>query len=248
MRPGGLILRPSTWTPLNFGTDLGFWLNASQNVTKSGTDVTAWRDQSSYANNALTVSATKPQFLATGINNLPAIVFTAGTGNGMEISAAASLRPTAGITLFCVVRWPVRVDIFENVFVCTTTPSLSTDGWGIANPFGAINMVGIYVNDIGAHEATASGFAANTDYILTGTFDGSTLKFFVNGTEAASTAYSATITYTGAPKVYLGAAATYNDFSGRISQMGMIRRAITAGERHQLERGYLGPLYNIPVA
>jgi hypothetical protein len=60
------------WTPRKV-SGLTLWLKADAGITLSGTDVTAWDDQSGLGNGAAATGG--PQFVASAINGLPGVDF-----------------------------------------------------------------------------------------------------------------------------------------------------------------------------
>lgn len=70
---------------------LVLWLDAAKGVTTSGSDITAWADQSSKGNDASGGTAT-PTLVSSSINGLPAAHFDAGSTQYVSIADAASLQ------------------------------------------------------------------------------------------------------------------------------------------------------------
>ena len=95
-----------SFNPLNYGTDLQVWLDATDTSTLSfnGSNVSQWDDKSGNGNHASQgVTAQQPLYVADGLNGKPALEFTL---DGLEISDDASLDYADGITMFAVVAYP----------------------------------------------------------------------------------------------------------------------------------------------
>jgi len=76
IRIGGLSIRTTAFSPANL-SGLSLWLKADAGVTTSGSNVTAWADQSG---NGRTVTLTNsPTFTASSINGKPTIDFNGST-------------------------------------------------------------------------------------------------------------------------------------------------------------------------
>src|SRR6185503_10554648 len=92
-------------------------------------------------------------------------------------------------------------------------------------PVGQVNILG---------EQNATGTAqvpANTWTHLATTYDGATLRMFVNGTQVASKAQTGNIgPSTGALRIGGNAIFSGEYFSGRIDEVRVYSRALTAGE------------------
>lgn len=72
-------------TPLDYGDDLLFFLDAENGVTRSGTNVSQWTDQSSNAYDFNVPSGDNdPQFESSSQNGLPGINFESTTGSNID--------------------------------------------------------------------------------------------------------------------------------------------------------------------
>ncbi len=70
---------------------LVLWLDAAKGVTTSGSDITAWADQSGQGNNASAGTAT-PTLVSSSINSLPAAHFVSSSQQYVSIADATSLQ------------------------------------------------------------------------------------------------------------------------------------------------------------
>ena len=71
---------------------------------------------------------------------------------------------------------------------------------------------------------------ANTWSHLATTWDGGTLRLYVNGTQVASKAVPGTMTISAGPLAIGGSSALNEFFSGRVDEVRVYNRALTAGE------------------
>jgi hypothetical protein len=75
---------PTSSTPAPPTTDLKAWFKADAGVTVSGSNVTAWADQSGQGNDVSQPGGTdQPQFVASAVNGLPGISFEGPTFNAI---------------------------------------------------------------------------------------------------------------------------------------------------------------------
>jgi len=104
IRIGGLNIRTTAFSPANL-SGLSLWLKADAGVTLSGSDVTAWADQSGNGNNAIPLEGTgSPTYQANSINSKPSINFNSSflqipansIGNSGNISIFIALNYTSG--------------------------------------------------------------------------------------------------------------------------------------------------------
>jgi hypothetical protein len=66
---------------------LSLWLKADAGVTTSGSNVTAWADQSGNGNNATTIEGLEPTLVSNTLNSKPVLRFN-GTGKKMFLSSS----------------------------------------------------------------------------------------------------------------------------------------------------------------
>ncbi len=81
---------------------LVLWLDAAKGITKNGSSVTAWADQSSAKNDA-NAAKVAPAYSASAINKLPAVTFDANTQTGMLVTDSATLQWGTGDYLIEIV-------------------------------------------------------------------------------------------------------------------------------------------------
>jgi hypothetical protein len=111
--------------PIGSLANVVLWLDATRGVTKNGTTVTTWADQSPNTNNATIPNmGTAPTFVANAFNGMPAIHFD--NGASMSIADSTSLRLGTGDFLIeVVVSWTNASNTYGIIFgkaAYTTSP------------------------------------------------------------------------------------------------------------------------------
>jgi hypothetical protein len=253
---GALSGLTEQFVPTEFGSGCVLWLTASRlsSLTiPSATDISAWADQTNYANNATSIGGDLATYETNGINGLPSVRFGFGGGAGntqMTIADAASISPVNAISTSCVVRFQTSIAGFQVVFVKTTSPALSTDGYGLSNAQVTTGKQSFYINNVGlsTNYAEATGLAINTNYVLTSVYDKVNIKLYVNGTLAQTTPLTDAITYPSTSTFYIGRASTYQNFTGFMSDLVVCNFAFSTAQRQTLERGLFGQRYGITIA
>jgi hypothetical protein len=149
-----------------------------------------------------------------------------GTNARVTIADAPSLRLTSAMTLEAWVNPTTVTSAWRDVVYkgddnyylsATSTPSGRPVGGGI---FG-----GDYTESFGA-----SSLALNTWTHLATTYDGSTLRLYVNGTQVSSTAKTGAI-LTSANPLQIGGDSLYGQhFAGRIDEVRVYGTALSATE------------------
>src|SRR5205823_1351342 len=149
-----------------------------------------------------------------------------GTSTGVTVANAGSLRLTTGMTLEAWVYptggltgWRAVIDKnVDGYYLMASSDQGNRPAMGGAWPPGARIMVG------------PTGLGLNTWMHLAGTFDGATMRLYVNGVEVMSQAQPAALTAT-AGTLQIGADSyTGENFAGRIDEVRIYNRALTAAE------------------
>src|SRR5438874_4554532 len=154
-----------------------------------------------------------------------ALVFD-GTSTSVTVANAGSLRLTTGMTLEAWVYptgaltgWRAVIDKnVDGYYLMASSDQGNRPAMGGAWPPGARIMYG------------PTGLGLNTWTHLAGTFDGATMRLYVNGVEVVSRAQTAPLTAT-AGTLQIGADSyTGENFAGRIDEVRIYNRALTAAE------------------
>jgi len=159
------VINPYNFAVASFSpTDvagLTVWLDASQGVTKDGSNlVSTWYDQSGNSNDVVQSTATnKPTWTDSEVNGLPAIVFN-GSDNSMAKSTWSGGAISQAFYVFAVMK-----------FGQNTTSAYNWDGGGSSNRFFFYNDPTDRKASVGT-QLTMTANPANNYYYVT---------FFING-------------------------------------------------------------------
>jgi hypothetical protein len=239
-------------------TGLVEWLRAdvTSSITySSGTSVSGWADQSPNGNNAVqSSSGNQPTLVSSSINSRPALNFSGSSY--LSITDRSSLRPTDGITMLAVYRQN-NTSTYEKLI---SKPYFNS-GWSTA-PYISYEMdsassganvpdFAVAVAGTGTGVAGASAVSVSTPTLLSGEYDGSSVRFYINGVlDTYHPALTGPIDsgnnmgkdlFIGMRSNYSGASGEW--FNGNIAEILIYNRALTDGERHQAEN-YLINKYN----
>jgi hypothetical protein len=242
---------------------LALWLNASVGVTASGTShVSVWADQSGNHNDASELDATyQPMLVASSIDHLPAVHFTASVGGGtmMTIADSSTLEWSTGDYLIAVVtrydNRPSATPATEAAIGYGTLFSKQVNGGGVAlfanTPAsgGAAGSTAFssYVSAMGGVSNTALGFNDGTARLLaTARTMGTTLALRVNGSQTATGAVPSVDVDEPFVGARLGASGEtlVQQLDGDIAEMIAVKGALAPGDLAGIE-AYLMTKYGL---
>ena len=197
----------------------------------SGTTVT---DASGNGNNGTITNAT---WAATGKYG-EALQFN-GTNALVTIPDAASLHLSTGMTLEAWVNpSTVNANWRDVIYKGNDNFYLEATSTNSSHPDAGMIAGGSYADAFGTAALTA-----NTWSYLTETYDGSTLRLYVNGTQVASTAHTGTIATSTNP-LQIGGDSIYGQyFAGLIDEVRVYNVALTAA---QIQTDQATPVNNGP--
>jgi Concanavalin A-like lectin/glucanases superfamily/Bacterial Ig-like domain len=150
-----------------------------------------------------------------------------GTSNTVAVNDSATLDLTNGMTLEAWV-YPTTTSGWRTVLMKESTGGLAWTLYGNDNA----SHPSLTVNTGGADQALAGvqPLPANTWTFLTGTYDGATMRLYVNGTQVSSRAMTGNLSVT-AGALRIGGNAVWGEyFAGRIDDVRIYNRALTAAE------------------
>ncbi|HZL92980.1 MAG TPA: LamG-like jellyroll fold domain-containing protein, partial [Vicinamibacterales bacterium] len=150
-----------------------------------------------------------------------------GVDDRVNVADSASLDLTTGMTLEAWV-YPTALTDWRTVIMKEVTGELSYllyahDGEPRPN-------AGVRVGSTSYYARGTSGLPVNTWTHLASTYDGSALRLYVNGTEVGSVAVTGTITTSTLPLRIGGNAVWGEYFAGRIDEVRIYNRALSAAE------------------
>lgn len=240
--PITLTVTGSAPTPPTSG--LALWLKADAGVTLSGSDVTAWADQSGNGND-VTAPGTPPTFDASVINGLPGVRFT---GAAVSLANTSTSLITAGAArhVFSVVKCGSTASPGGPIVVFRgNTP------WFAA--YLAIIGGNTYAYSDGATTAstltsppTLTSTAFEVEHASAGTGTGN-LTLALDGTNQ-TLATPDIATESGATGFVIGNAPTASQyFDGDVCEVFVYDHVLTGSDLADL-RGYLQARYGITIA
>jgi hypothetical protein len=227
-----------TFSPANL-SNLSLWLKADAGITLSGSDITAWADQSGNGNNA-TSPAIAPTFVSSSINSKPAISFN-DDDSWMQVPQN-SIGNSGNISIFIVLNYVSGAVILNKGDAATyeaTVWELTTN-----TGFGFVN------NDEGefSWNVVPVSPATNTPLLLEGFSSAGVSQLAFNGTNSgdpssANVGFNAISQYIGIGGGGDGGSAV-SPLDARIAEIIIYNRQVTSPERQQVE-AYLNAKYAI---
>jgi len=243
-----LSIQASTksFSPKNI-SGLSLWLKSDAGVTLSGSNVTAWADQSGNNNNAIANTGEEPTFVSSFLNNKPAIEFN-GQGQIMQIADANSLD-FLNTSSFIVLKYIGEGTGNNIVYIKNADAGSPADQamYGlVATLFGDNLSFPLNVNDWVDHPTNVD-IKDSIPRIFSMTYGGSDILMYANGFEVGSDSIGGNIsTSTGTLQIggYNKSFDAEEYFYGQIAEIIMYNRAVTSTEREQVE-SYLNTKYAI---
>jgi hypothetical protein len=215
---------------------LALWLKADAGVTLSGSNVTAWTDQSGNGKNATAIEP--PTYQTNSINGKPALVFA----NNAYLTTANIFNGSNARTI--IAAYYIDSGQYSNVVIGQS----NEDNTDTGTYFLLQSRIDLNSSPyLAGYGDDVSGPAYVNQRLLLGMadYDGTTARLFKNGTQANSEAKSYN-THNG--NFYIGA---FNEagnimerFGGKIAEIIVYNRILTTTERQQVE-AYLNEKYAI---
>ncbi len=144
-----------------------------------------------------------------------------GTSGQITVADAASLRSTR-LTLEVMVKIDsAKIQDFDSVLMKTTSASRS-DGYGIYYQAGKLHF---FLNNYSSNRVSAS-VTANRFVHVAATFDGTSMRLYLDGVLAASRSFSGAIIHSKA-QLSFGAAADRFNFGGSLDEVSIFGRALS---------------------
>lgn len=170
----------------------GFW-RADMGVHLSGSNVTQWDDQSSFANN-LTIqsSHTDPTFSSTGwLSSKPGITFAGGGTNGQGLNSPALTYNSSTTTGFVLFLYTTNFSFDRVISFCGNGASADyNNAPSFAIDLASTTNVQIDNNNTSTSFGTE---ATSTAYLLGLVFDGAHITLWKNGTSGSTQTQSGNV-------------------------------------------------------
>jgi hypothetical protein len=232
---GGTLLLNYIFDPKEI-QGLSLWLKADAGVTLSGSDVTAWADQSGNGRNATAIES--PTYATNSINGKPALVFA----NDSYLTTVNIFNGANPRTMIAV--YYIDSEQYSN----TVIGQSNEDNTNTGTYFLLQSRVDLDSSPyLAGYGDDLSGSPFLNQQLILGTtdYDGTTARLFNNGTQVNS-ALKTYDTYNG--EFYIGA---FNEagnimekFGGKIAEIVVYNRVLTTSERQKVET-YLREKYAI---
>ena len=204
-------------------------LDAANKLSYPGSG-TAWKDLS--GNNNTGTLTNGPTFSA---NNQGSIVFD-GTNDYVDIANSTSLNPSY-ITLMSWIKitsFSANQNIFNKPFTSLSEPYLSyaLKMDGISSPY---NTIAMEISVSGTRKVLTSTTTLNSGqwYLVVGTYNGSTLKLYINGNQEANTTSASGTISSYSTALQIGRSSLsggFQYFNGYIANTLIYNRALSATE------------------
>jgi hypothetical protein len=247
--PGGHLFRNAAPTSSNtsvlsivrpVSTNLALWLDAddTSTIVRDGSNVSQWLDKSGSNKNMSRVTS-GPAYQTNVINNRPSLYFN--YNDGSKLLNTGFTNSSNVVSFFCVYKFNTGQSNSMKVLGFADSNNSTTNSGTINVAFDANNRTTIL--GAGPQHGDLYGF-----HIISGLFNGSTLRIRIDGgASASSTAYTSTFNYS---KLIVGGNANgeYPLF-GYISEVLVYNSALSDTNVNEIE-GYLawkwGLTYKLP--
>jgi len=225
---------------------LSLWVKADAGVTLSGSNVTAWADQSGNGNNVIANTGEEPTFVSSFLNNKPAIQFN-GAGQIVEIADSNSLD-FINTSAFIVLKY-LGQGTANNILYIKNADAGSPADQAMYGLVATNNGNVSFSQNVGGwnDHRTQIDIRDSIPRILSMTYDGINQNVYSNGSFSNTFNIGGSIaTSTGLLQIggYNKSFDSAEYFYGQIAEIIMYNRAVTGTERQQVE-SYLNTKYAI---
>ncbi len=207
---------------VNSDAPAGYWRLGE----KSGTTVFDASGAGNTGNYVNSVALNEPGSSPSEVD--PAANFSSGIAS---IPNSASLNPTSAITVEAWIK-PLAVTNIDKWAVAKVNSSLSIFDYAIylSTASGSARTVRFYLSTSGATNASLNASLAFGDgqwtYVV-GTWDGATMRLYINGSQVASTALTGTL-HTDPTALVVGGLSSASPFPGLLDETAVYPTALSA--------------------
>jgi hypothetical protein len=259
IRIGGLNIRTTAFSPASL-SGLSLWLKADVGVTTSGSNVTAWADQSGNGFNANgnVALGVNPTFVSNVKNGKPVLRF--GNNNGATVlrTAQTTFGNSGSFTIIAVYNYNHSGNVWAGVlskgdFLSSERSQIDFTAQFINGDNGWTNVFGVMNTTPDWNWSSTTTLHDNEWIIHEGISDiaNNSQKMFINTSEVSS---SNSVSSINALNIEIGignagsnvppSTANFGGFKGDIAEIIFYDRALTTPERQQVE-SYLNTKYAI---
>lgn len=241
-------------SPVNSVKNLiGWWETTSEksfadSESANATAVSTWYDIGSTSttkfNATQSTDSKKPTYNTSSINGLPALKFD-GSSDYFEIPFNADLNPS-NFTFFAVTK-PLVASAFGTVFSSRNDPPRK----GYILYLSPSSTYEIWLGDGNVTWGVSESVSATMGkiYVLSGTFNGSTLTLYNAGSSAGSVSRTLVTTVSNAFRIGAGKneSSTPDYFlNGYLGELIIFDRSLKTEERQEIEK-YLGKKWGVGI-
>ncbi len=150
-----------------------------------------------------------------------------GVDDAVSVTDSAALKP-AQISLEAWV-YASAAQAAGSTVVMKTTSSAATDGYGLG--YVSATQFGFWINAAATNRVvTSAALSTGAWHHVVGTYDGATIRLYVDGVQVGTgAAYAAAITHSAQP-LLIGRSAGGAGWLGQIDEVALYNRALTAAE------------------
>ena len=231
---------PALWVPSNVGTpaNISVWLRSDSGITLAGSNVSAWTDKGTNANNASNGLGTGPTVTSGALNGYDTVLFN-GSSQYLNISDSATLDlNSSGVSFVFMLKTTSTTAGYQGIVTKDDTWLASLTSTGTT---AGLNLSDGTSSDDSTLEST---FFNDWKICVINKSD----KFYINGAEKGST--TVTPAANNAFGVVVGSwydngtTTRSNYFTGEIAEIIVYAGALTTAERQKIE-GYIAHRYGV---
>ncbi len=223
----------SVTAPGNIGLNLGWWFKGDAGITKSGTSVTTWKNQSEVTGLDVTQATAANMPKATTYQNFNPVVTFNGSTNILS-NAGGYWKTTTGNTSYNVfaVTNNYKTTGVNAPFSEPVTAGAATRYQTLFVPYNGNVVNGLW--NLNPTSVSASAYATYTPYLWTGRYAPSVNVARNNGANIVSGTTTAAFAGASSPLAIGGLAGTWF-YNGNIGEVLMYKSDLTATQRQQVE-------------
>jgi hypothetical protein len=199
----------------------------------SMTNLTTWYDLNNRNNNG-TLTNGPYHLIGNNADGTGGYMSFDGTDDNIQLGNASNFI-SASQSTFTINSW-VKTNVtgaYKKIFTTVTAGTASITGvYFSLGPSPDLIYLGIVTNNGGAYASSSSSISTSQYFNLCGTYDGSNIRLYLNGTLVATQAQTGNIVNTGIARIS-GYDNNTEVWNGNIAQLSIYNKALTAAEVQQ---------------